>query len=189
MPDLRVLVAAAIHAVNLAQNPLRETPVDRLGALAFADPLGGDLWALKYANEASAFAPALGLLTHRSRKAARDFVLRRKLCTVALHEWMFDLCQTCGGRGVRVATQFSPVRHCETCDGSGRQQISEAGRARALGFELGTYRKWAPRFALVQGKISDAEDQAWLDISRQLGRLDADLTLRLNALRRPRLAI
>lgn len=170
MSDLRILVAAALNASDLTASDLRETAVDRIGALAFADPLGGALWALKWANEARAFDRSLALLAHRSKRAARDLGLRRALCRLALEEWLYDLCLTCGGRGIRVATEFAPVRHCEACDGSGRRQASELGRARVLGLDVSAYRRFAPGLDLVFARITDAEDRAWLDIARQLGR-------------------
>lgn len=184
MSDLRILVAVALNASDLSASDLRETAIDRIGALAFADPLGARLWALKWANDASAFDRALGLLSQRSKRAARDVIMRRKLCRMAIEEWLYDLCLTCGGRGIRVATEFAPVRHCEACDGSGRRQPSELGRARALGLEVNAWRKWEPNYGLVQRKLVDAEERAWLDIARQLGRLDVDRFLSLNSLRR-----
>ena len=170
MGDLRAVIAAAINASDLSPSDLRETHVDRIGALAFADALGGALWALKWGGDAKAHPRALALLSHASKRVCDDRKMREKLCRAALSEWLDDLCRKCGGRGGIGATSVSPARQCHVCEGSGRRQISEAWRARELGLERSTYRKWETRYNAVQGRITEAETRVWQDITRQLER-------------------
>lgn len=169
-PGLRELVAAAINSSNLAPCDIRETNVDRIGALAFADPLGGALWAIKYAGEARAFKDVLDLLVRRSKRVCGDF----KICRTALVEWLDDLCNACGGRGSLLASDTAPVRQCETCHGSGKRKVSEVWRARELGLDREQYLRCEPRYVAVQRKIVDAEVMAWHDVARQLGRRYAE---------------
>lgn len=168
--DLRILVARALNSSDLSPSDLRETDVDRIGAVAFADPLGGALWALKWGGDARAYAKALDELTRRSRRVCLNLERRENLCRVALEEWLDDLCRRCGGRGTQVATTIAPARTCHVCEGSGKRQISEVWRARKLGLERNEYRKWESRYDAVQRRIVDAEWRAWRDIARQLER-------------------
>lgn len=170
MADLRVLIAAAHYSSDLSQSDIRETSIDRIGALAFADALGAVLWALKWAGEARAYAPSVHILSVRSRRLCVDPEMRAKLCRAGLLEWLDDLCHACGGRRMVVATDASPVRTCTVCDGSGKRRHSDQWRARELELDVKVYRKWEPKFAAVQRKIFDAETQAWRDIAKQLGR-------------------
>jgi hypothetical protein len=170
--DLRILVAAALNASDLSPSDLRETAVDRIGALAFADELGGALWSLKWGGNLRVYVIAERLLVKRSKPATPSNHMRGRLCRLALAEWFDDRCPNCHGRGTHMATPFAPVRHCEACDGSGKRPVSELGRAAALGVDIRLWRKWEPAYGVVQRKLTDAEDRAWVDIARQLGRID-----------------
>jgi hypothetical protein len=174
--NLRELVGAAINSGSLEANPLAECAIDRIGALAFSDELGACLWRLKY-----------GL--HHKRRPERDFYLasvqllarrlgaqRRQddrrvvvaICGVVIHEWLHDRCEPCGGRGHRVAKDSS-VRHtCTSCSGTGIGRHSDMARMRALGMDRKRYSKWESRFHAAHGKITDADTQAWRDVSAQL---------------------
>ena len=169
-PDLRELVARAINARDLSPSFLRETSVDRIGALAFADPLGAALWALKWAGDPRAYERALALLLQRTKRVCGDVGMRGRLCRAALLEWLDDICRNCLGRGLLTATPTAPVRVCHVCQGTGRRGINEAWRAKQLGIDVTAYRKWERRYASVQRRIVDAELQACLDVARQLGR-------------------
>jgi hypothetical protein len=173
MADLRLLVAKSLNSSDLSASDIREMPIDRIGALAFADALGGALWALKWAGDARAYPRSLELLAARCKRSASDRILRQKICRMSLLEWLDDLCHACGGRRILVATDSSPLRACTICDGTGRRRHSDVWRMRQLGMEPEVYRKWERRVASVQHKIADAETRAWEDVSRQLGRSGA----------------
>jgi hypothetical protein len=171
MSDLRILVAAALNSSDLSHSDIRETHIDRIGALAFANALGAALWALKWAGEARAYPRSVYLLSIRSRRICAEPVMRERLCHAGLLEWLDDLCHACGGRRMVVAEQVKRI--CTVCDGSGKRRHSDLWRARQLGLEPKAYRKWEPKFTAVQRKIFDAESQAWRDVAEQLGRREA----------------
>ena len=66
MANLRKLVASALNSSDLSESYIIETAIDRIGALAFSDALGSELWALKYAGDARSWDRALALLSLRS---------------------------------------------------------------------------------------------------------------------------
>lgn len=172
MTDLRQQIARALNSSDLSPSDLWETDVDRLGALAFAHALGGALWALKWANDARAHPRAVALLSRDSVRVCGEPAMRRKLCQVAIDEWLYDICLRCKGRG-SVGNRYigqAVVRQCHACNGSGKRQVSEAWRARELKLERVAYRKWESRYNAVQRRIVDAEAQAWFDIAAQLER-------------------
>jgi hypothetical protein len=170
-PCLREQVAASINAWDLSPSALRETNVDRLGALAFSDPLGGALWALKWGNDARAYPRVFVLLVHASRRICGDLSMRGRLSAVAIEEWLDDKCRNCGGRGI-IGNRYAGdlARPCLVCDGTGGLQASELWRANRLGIERSTYRKWERRYNEVQGLIVDAEARAVEEVRRQLER-------------------
>lgn len=171
MADLRLLVAIALNSSDLSHSDLRETDIDRIGALAFADDLGVALLATKWASDWRAYWRANDLLVHRTKRHCADFRMRKVICRTALLEWLDDSCTVCGGRGSLAATNISPARQCHICDGSGKRKISELWRAAQLGVDVTVYQKWEPRYNAVQRRIVDAETQARHDIARQLGRV------------------
>jgi len=168
--DLRILIAAALNSSDLSQSDLVEAHIDRIGAMAFADALGGALWALKWAGRASAYPRAFALLTARSKRVCGDLAMREKLSRLVLLEWLDDLCHTCGGRRMMIATELMPAKACAVCNGTGRRRASDVWRMRQLKMEPSTYRKWEPRVGAVQQKVNIAEELAWRQIAEQLGR-------------------
>ena len=177
MADLRILIAAALNSSDLSQSDLVEAHIDRIGAMAFADALGGALWALKWGRRYSDYPRALALLTARSKRVCGDLQMRRRLCWVVLMEWYDDLCDTCGGRRMMVATEMMPTKPCAVCNGTGRRRASDVWRMRQLGMEPSVYRKWEPRIGAVQQKVTIAEELAWRQIAEQLGRREPRKTL------------
>jgi hypothetical protein len=180
--NLRELVGAALNATNLEENPLYECPLDRVGALAFSDELGGCLWRLKYAQHARTrpgrdfYAAAVAILAKRLRgRNPRDSrELMAKICAVVIDEWLRDWCVPCGGRGNKIARDTS-VRHtCTSCNGTGIGRHSDASRMARLGLDRRLYAKFERRFAAAHQKISDADVQAWRDVKAQLGDMAAD---------------
>ena len=85
-PDIREQIARAVNSSDLSPSYLRETDVDRVGALAFANALGGALLALKVGNYARAYLRALALLMRDSRNICGDRSMRIKLCKLAIDE-------------------------------------------------------------------------------------------------------
>lgn len=166
--DLRLLIAHALNSHDLSPSDLRETDVDRLAALAFADPLGAALWRIKWGGDKNSLPRATALLVRNSRHVCSDRTMRHRLCVAALNEWLDERCRRCRGRGHLAATATAPVRLCQPCGGTGKARRSDANRARGLGLELSVYRKWERRFAAVQSIIVDAELRAFRDIRRQL---------------------
>lgn len=171
MSDLRRQIAAALTSGNLAHSPIIETAIERIGALAFADRLGGLLWKLKWANDRAAYEPALHLLVKRVRKPHEARSLPLELCRQCLHEWLNNLCRKCAGRG-SVADRFGVRRACYACDGRGFGSPSQHERARAIGVDLGGYRRWESRFEAVHQYIRAADLLAWNDIAAQLERIE-----------------
>jgi predicted RNA-binding Zn-ribbon protein involved in translation (DUF1610 family) len=181
--NLRELIGAALNATNLTENPLYECALDRIGALAFSDELGGCLWRLKYAQHARTkpgrdfYQAATALLTKRLRTAKnspnnREFTAR--IAAIAIDEWLRDWCQPCGGRGNRIAADTS-VRHtCPTCNGTGIGRHSDASRMQRLGLDRKLFSKYERRFHQAHAAIADADVQAWRDVRAQLGEMAND---------------
>lgn len=179
MSDLRLLIAEALNSSDLSSSDLHETHLDRVGALAFTDALGGALWAVRYAAEVRAYPRALALLTHRSRRVFDGLRLRTKMCEVTLQEWLDPLCRSCGGRQWLAAKFDAPIRPCLACNATGQRRFSGQWRMRRMGLDVSGYKHWERRFETAHSKISEAERKTWLDISLQLDRLPLDDRRRL----------
>lgn len=175
MANLRKLVASALNSSDLSSSEVIETAIDRIGALAFSDALGGELWALKYAGDARSWPRALALLSQRSKRIAPDRSIRTKICRICLTEWLDELCRTCAGRRLILATQSASAHVCTTCGGTGLRRHSDLWRMREMGLDRSAYRRWEHKFALVHSRISDADTQAWYDLAEQLGRVPTRL--------------
>jgi hypothetical protein len=167
--DLRILVARAVTGSDLSDSAVHETALDRVGALGFADPLGGALWRLKYARERKQQPRAVYLLARRSRSVAREEGLRWRLCWLVVDEWLDDCCESCGGRRFLVATTAEVTRVCPVCQGTGVKRHSDQSRMRLLGFDAATYRKWEGRLTGLHQKLADADSRVWRQVARQLG--------------------
>lgn len=132
---------------SLAQNDSRETPVDRLGALAYAQheselaSLGVDLIALKFAHrEASRGPAALNLACVLAWKRNRlDLSANEclKVARWAIGEWLNQNCIAC--RGAKESPAQTGVEGpqrmtlCPTCSGSGLRIWSDQERSDGLG--------------------------------------------------------
>jgi hypothetical protein len=169
--NLRKLVASALNSSDLSSSDIIETAIDRIGALAFSDSLGSELWALKYAGDARSWSRALLLLSQRSKRIAPDRSIRTKICGICLGEWLDELCRTCAGRRLILASSSSSAHVCTTCGGTGLKRHSDLSRMRDMGLERGAYRRWEHKFALVHARIADADTQVWYELAAQLGRV------------------
>lgn len=185
MANLRKLVAAALNSSDLSQSEIVETAIDRIGALAFSDAFGGELWSLKYAGDARSWPRALGLLSLRCRRVAPERTIRMRLCRLCLTEWLDDNCRTCGGRRFLAANVNAAAHTCTTCSGTGLRRYSDLWRMREMGLERHAYQRWLQRFAAVHRKIADADLQVWHDLAEQLGQVPARM-IREKVLDQPR---
>lgn len=173
MANLRKLVAAALNSSDLSGSDIIETAIDRIGALAFTDVLGGELWALKYAGDARSWYRALRELGKRTKRIAAERSIRTKLCRICLTEWLDEVCRSCNGRRLILATNSSAAHVCTVCGGTGLRRHSDLWRMREMGLERSAYARWEHKFAAVHRKIADADTQAWYDLAEQLGRVPA----------------
>lgn len=175
MSDLRKILASAITGSDLSEDVNCETPLDRIGALAFANDLGGTLWRLKYANDHRSYDRALALLSNKIRqqnKWAGSITMARKICACVLDEWLDEICRQCGGREKIVVEGTPHARHaCPSCSGTGMRQPSAQTRMSRLSLSATAYAKWEPRFSKVHQKIVEADDLAWASVASQLERI------------------
>ena len=171
MSDLRMLIVKALQGLDMVDDPLRETGLDRIGALACSDPLGAALWRVKWAGDPRAFKPALELLVKKVKRPhdARFWVTR--LCNVVLREWLDELCGHCDGRGVMVVAGTPAARAaCPICSGTGVRRPSEQQRAARMHLPVDKYPKWEPRFRRVELAIRRADSAVWSQVADQLER-------------------
>jgi len=173
--NLRKLVAAALNSSDLSESYIIETAIDRIGALAFSDALGAELWALKYGGDARSWHPAMRLLSLRTKRAAPSEPIRYRLCRVCLTEWIDENCRSCGGRQIIAASTMAVAHVCTVCNGTGLKRYSDLWRMREMHMDKHAYRRWEHRFAAVHRKIADADTQTWHDLSEQLGRVPAGI--------------
>jgi len=183
--NLRKLVASALNSSDLSQSAIVESAIDRIGALAFSDAFGGELWSLKYAGDARSWSRALALLSLRCRRVAPERTIRVRLCRLCLFEWLDDACRTCGGRRFLVANPNAAAHSCTTCSGTGLRRYSDLWRMREMGLDRHAYRRWEQKFAAVHRKITDADAQVWHDLAEQLGHVPARI-IRDKVLDQPR---
>lgn len=169
MANLRKLVASALNSSDLSQSDIIESAIDRIGALAFTDKLGGVLWSLKYGGDARSWPRAVHELELRCKRVAAERTIRRKIVRICLAEWIDPNCRACGGRRFIMAGQT--MHTCTVCNGTGLRRHSDLWRMREMGLDRNAYRRWEQKFAAVHSKITDADAQAWFDLSAQLGRI------------------
>lgn len=179
MADVRKLLAVALQATDLSDNPNEETNLDRILALAHADRLGILLWRLRLANDAKAFKPAVFVLSLRMHRQGELRSTRERVAECALMEWLDDLCRICGGRG-NIVPKDSPVatHACTVCEGTGRRRHTDFARGRALGLGPDAARKWEGRFAKAHSLISSADRETWIRVATQLERMTGRKGLR-----------
>lgn len=172
MADVRKLLATALQSSDLSDNPLEETALDRILAMAHADQLGRLLWRLRLANDAQSFRPAVSVLVKRMRRKAEPLPMLERIASCAIKEWLDDLCKTCGGRGNIIPKDSpAPTHACTVCSGSGRRRHTDFARGRALGMGPDIARKWEARFAMAHSKIATADRKTWYEVAEQLGRI------------------
>lgn len=173
LANLRKLVASALNSSDLSQSDIVESAVDRIGALAFSDALGGALWSIKYAGDRRSWSKAQAVLSLRSKRIAPERHIRSVLCNLCLIEYVDENCRACGGRRFILAAQTSVAHVCTTCSGTGLRRYSDLWRMREMGLDRHAYGRWEQKFAAVHRKIADADTQVWHDLSEQLGHVPA----------------
>jgi hypothetical protein len=79
-------------------------------------------------------------------------------------------CPVCYGKGFYEAHPFTEVPHlCAHCDGSGKEPVSPAKRALALGVPLAQYhRRWADRFDWLTSILRQIDAQTEAQFERGL---------------------
>lgn len=167
--NLRELIAFTIASGDLTHSPLIETGADRMGALAFADPLGAALWRLLIDHDKHAWVAAREALRKKISNRRDDPVIYRRLCDAVLAEWMVPWCKKCGGRGSKGEHGEVKVA-CTACDATGVGRHSDADRMRVMGFNRGQLVKWEGKFALAHRKLSEADSQTGREVANQLER-------------------
>lgn len=172
MPNLRKQLASALTGASLFDDPNREVAVDRLRAHAHSDPFGGALWSLRWANNAGAYGEALRMLEEKMTRTHKrdDRRVVRKVCRIALDEWLRDVCKSCKGRRYIQATALAAAHVCTLCEGSGLARISDQDRMRALGVKEAAYNdRWVKRLYDAHQRISEADTRAWMGMAAWLG--------------------
>lgn len=167
--NLRELLAFAISSGDLTHNPLIETGADRIGALAFADPLGAALWRILVDHDRHAWIAARELLRKRISNKRDSPEIYRRLCDTALCEWMLPGCKTCGGRRFKGAHGEAKVA-CTACDATGVGRHSDAERMRSMKLDKRAYQRFEAKFALAHQKLSEADGRAGTEVANQLER-------------------
>lgn len=170
---IREVVGNSLLSAHL-ETSYRESPIDRVGALARASDLGRALWHLKYANDATA---APGAFKHLLRKAQRrtkvykhhaEFELLKNVCTMVIHEWLNPQCSACGGGGEFVDEEKKLRVACQVCSGVGKKRFSDGERMAQLNIEPSIYRRWEGHIASVWTCLSSADAQAGATCRQQL---------------------
>jgi len=172
MSDVRKLLATALQSSDLSSDPNGESALDRILAMAHADRLGSLLWRLRLANDRGSFRPAVLVLTSRMQSAKGAMSMRAKVASVAIMEWLDDVCRHCRGRGYHVIPDTPVCDHaCTYCNGSGKQRHSDHARAVGLELDVETTRKWEPHFARAHALIASADRRTWIEVATQLERI------------------
>jgi len=170
MANLRELVSAALDSGDLSQSVIRETAIDRIGGMAFADVLGAELWRL-LSNQQEAYPRVVAILGKRARPVVAAGGIRRKIAVAVVHEYVDSACRTCHGTGHLAATPTAVARLCPTCEGSLKRRYSDTWRAQQLELDIDSYRKWDRRYALVVQILADADRGACRMLALQLERV------------------
>ena len=136
---------------SLGHDDCRERPIDRLGALAYAQKnselasLGVDLIALKYSGREASREPAAqklaDILGWSSNKLKLDERTRLAIARWAITEWVKECCPTCMGTREMPNQQdvdgAQPMKPCTDCGASGLRKWTDKERERVLGEDYG----------------------------------------------------
>ncbi len=162
-------VVRALHSTHLEHDPDQETAIDRVMALGHADPLGSLLWRLKWSDDLSVQPAVLHLLVRRTRSHESLSMIQR-VCALALHEYLHDLCRPCGGRGIVIAANGVKSR-CSACRGEGTETPSPSRRAQRLRVSETEYlRVYDSRVARARGCIERASKSVSAQVLDLLGK-------------------
>ncbi|MHB1023352.1 MAG: DnaJ-like cysteine-rich domain-containing protein [Acidobacteriaceae bacterium] len=156
MTNLRQPVASAFTA-SLDSDDQHERPVDRLAAFSKAPRLGTLLWRLKYGNDATCYKTSLLLIAKQLTRPNEGRELIKKVCQIALDEWLADKCPQCGGSGQVMIREV--VSECPNCAGTGMHRFKDVERARNLGMPLDRAKQWNKRISEAHDLISDMDRQ------------------------------
>ena len=126
------------------------TPEDVAAAMAGLDRETTLLLRAKYAGDESVMAELESLAVWACMDLARrwraDSVRMRKLISLALDYVIRpQICKACEGRGSRLKRV---IELCQKCGGTGRGEMSEAAKARAVDVDPAQWHKlWRARWA------------------------------------------
>ena len=145
------LVAVLSGYQSLGHDDSRERPVDRLGALAYAQigpdgdsflaSLGVDLYCLKYAAREDSREPAAAKLASvlgwERNKLHLSYKQCLKISRWAIGEWVYENCIACGGTkevpNHQDISGAQPMKPCEDCLATGLRKWTDSERVQALG--------------------------------------------------------
>lgn len=171
------LIAVLGGLQSLAQSDTRETPVDRLGAIAMAQiavgraraesflvGLGRDAIAFKYGRQPSCREPTISKLAiclgwRRYRLHMRENE-RLLIARWSLLEWVEDACGVCKGKaevpksGEPDAEGAIPMKVCPACGGLGKRRWSDDDSWRSV---LPDIPKTARAISVASNCLHDAE--------------------------------
>ncbi len=169
MSHIQQLVVQALSSGDLEHDPLVETPVDRIGALAKAPELGRAVRHLQSHATAAQWNRARELLVRATFGRARVGRIHGRLCEAVLLEREIGLCRKCVGR--KFVIDGAVQKACTSCSGTGLWRHSDAERARSIGVPIGVYQKnWEPMFNRAHAKLSAANMATDREVYAQLGR-------------------
>lgn len=167
--NLRELYAFAVASGDLTHDPLVETGADRIGAVAFSDPLGAALWRVLVDHDAHAWIAAREILRKRMSDRHDNVEMYRRVADLTICEWMAPNCTVCNGRKYLGSHGEAKVA-CRACAATGIGRHSDSARAKALGIERRALPPWEKKLAQAHNKISVADSRAGQEVQRQLER-------------------
>lgn len=142
-----------------------ETAADRLGALAFSDPLGAAIIRSTATNKQ--IGDVISSLAKKIGWKEPNKVLRIKIASLAIIEYIFKNCRPCNGNGTG-RTEIGLLIECPKCSGAGTHRYTDKQRSTFLKAE------WTPRLAIVldyaQTYLSGAQSSTLNEVKRQLER-------------------
>ena len=151
------------------------TKTDVIAAMAGADALGLELLMAHVCNDRQAQSQAFYALYNRvmslaidqgwQMKSKRGQARVRSLTQLAIFEHTnTPRCPACNG------TKYNRnMRQCKPCEGTGYIKIRDSHRARAMGINPSSWKRyWAGRYADVEQIISECEYLALREIRKRL---------------------
>lgn len=171
-PCVRERVSVDISHGQLVHSAIRETPTDRIAALALSCRLGAALWRLRAVPDRATMREAVQVLAGmiRVNKVHRESIVN--VAAVALDEWLNEKCPKCNGRG-HVVSGSGVAHNCGACAGTGIRRHSDLSRQRRLGVSRHDYQRrggYEQAMAVAHSLIAEADAATELSVRKLLGR-------------------